>query len=234
MALRFFIECENEVVQLPVNPEQLIAPFQGNNTTDIIIKLGEVNILRDRKLSVFKIDSFFPLTAEGPYVLTKGEFKPPQFYVYFFQKMQQDKKIGRLIVTDTGINVPVVVENFEYSHNAGDDDYLYTLTLKEHRYFGVKIAELDVPVGDVEVSSATVSVPKREAASGKFAIGDMVIANGKYWYDSYGASPFGTFNNYVGKISHIVTDSSRKYQYHITTPQGGYRGWVTLSQLARK
>lgn len=233
MAIRFFIECEGEVVQLPVNPEKITVESVGDNTTEQIIKLGEINILRDRKLSSFNIECFFPLTVDAPYVLTKGQFKPPEFYISFFEKMQMNKKTGRLIITDTRINVPIAVESFEYTLQAGDDDYSYILTLKEYKYFSVKIAQLEPPSGENELPTLSAPTEQREPSTGEFAIGDSVIANGQYHYDSFGAAPFGTFNNFAGKISHIVTDSSRKYQYHITTPSGGYRGWVALSQISR-
>ena len=67
---------------------------------------------------------------------------------------------------------------------------------------------------------------KRANKKGKLRVGCTVIVNGKYWYDSYGAKPYGTANNLREKVSRIVTDKSRAYPIHISG-----HGWVKKSQI---
>lgn len=229
MAIRFFFEYKGTVIQLPVNPPELALSEPGNNKVDEIVKLGEVNIIKMKKLSTLTIKSFLPISSDAPYVLTKGAFKDPQFYLDFFKKVREDMQPMRLIVSDMGLNMLVSIENFDSSQVAGDPDTHFDLKLMEYRPYGsrvVKITPATSPAAKATISAVT---PVRVKKG--LAIGDAVIATGKYWASSYGDGPFGTFNNFNGKISHIVADKQRKYRYHITTPTGGYRGWVSESQL---
>lgn len=227
MAIRFFFEYNNTVVQLPVNPEQISIKSNGNNKTEEIVKLGEINILREPRLHSCSIKCFLPVSSNAPFVLTGGRFEPPQFYIDFFNKIIKDKKPCRFIVSDTSINMFVSIENFEYTRKHGDEDTAYTLDLKEYRTFSAKVVTIQ-PTTSKAVTSTTTRTKTG------FAIGDTVIVNGKYWYTSYGASPFGTFSNFTGKISHIVSNTSRPYRYHITTLDGRWRGWVAENQLTIK
>lgn len=233
MAIRFFFEFENRVVQLPVNPEKVTLKSPGNNKTEEIVKLGEINILRDKKLQDLSFECFLPINSNPPYVLTKGKFEKPNFYIDFFEKIRKSKKPCRFIISDTKINMLVSVENFDYGLVAGDEDTHYGITLKEYRPFSSKIVKIKLPAKKSEPAKVAPPPPQPRPKT-DFSIGDTVVVNGKYWYTSYGNSPFGTFNNFTGKISHKVADKNRKYRYHITTPSGGWRGWVAESQMKHK
>lgn len=232
MAIRFFFEFDNQVVQLPVNPEEIMIGSSGNNKTEEIVKLGEINLLRQKKLETCTIEGFLPVDGNAPYVVTKGRFQAPQFYIDFFEKIRESKKPFRFIISGTKINMLAAIEELEYGLKAGDDDTYYAMAIKEYRPFSSKVVKITLPV--VKSEPAKVTAPAAERPKTGFAIGDTVIANGKYWYSSYGANPHGTFNNFTGKISHIVADKSRQYRYHITTPSGGYRGWVSENQIKHK
>lgn len=233
MAIRFFFEYNNQVVQLPVNPKEIMINSSGNNTTSEIVKLGEINLLRQKKLERLAIECFLPMDANAPYVLTKGKFEKPQFYIDFFEKIRVEKKPFRFLISGTKINMLASIEDLEYGMKAADDDIHYSISLKEYRPFSSKVVKIKLPTNKAEPAKVT-PPPKQERPKTGFSIGDTVIANGKYWYSSYGDKPFGTFNNFTGKISHIVANKSRKYRYHITTPSGGYRGWVDESQIKHK
>lgn len=232
MAIRFFIKFNGQVVQLPVNPEEIKIVSSGNNKTEEIVKLGEINILRSKKLRECSIECFLPATSDGPHVLTKGKFEDPQFYIDFFNEIRDSLKPCRFIISDTDINMLASIEEFSPGLKAGDDDTHYTLTFKEYKAYGPKIVTIKAP--ETAQAPAIVEKPAAQRPKSGFAIGDSVTVSGKYWYSSYGDGPFGTFNNFSGKISHIVADKGRKYRYHITTPTGGYRGWVAESQLKHK
>lgn len=233
MAIRFFFEFENQVVQLPVNPEEIMLSSSGSNKTEEIVKLGEINLLREKRLETLIIESFLPNDADAPYVLTKGKFEKPQFYLDFFENIRAKKKPFRFIISDTKINMLAAIEDLEYGLKAEDDDIHYSLSIKEYRPFSSKVVKITPPATKTEPAKVA-PPPATERPKTGFAIGDIVIANGKYWYTSYGDSPYGTFKNFTGKISHIVADKNRKYRYHITTLSGGYRGWVAESQIKHK
>mgnify|MGYP001293273545 CR=1 FL=1 len=229
MAIRFFFEYEKLLVQLPVNPGEIKIKSPGNNATTEIVKLGEINRLRTPKLQECTLESFLPIDKNAPYVLTQGKFKPPQFYIDFFEKVRNDKKPMRFLISDTNINMLVGIENFDYWYIAQDDDPHFGIELKEYRPYSVK--ELKV-TSDNKIIKKTKEQSTR--AKNGLSVGDSVIVNGKYFYSSYGAEPHGVFKNFEGKISHIVADKKRAYRYHITTPSGGYRGWVKESQITHK
>lgn len=233
MAIRFFFEYNNQVVQLPVNPEEIMINSSGNNKTEEIVKLGEINLLRQKKLEALVIESFLPNDADAPYVLTKGKFEKPQYYIDFFENIRKEKKPFRFIISDTKINMLAAIEDLEYGLKAGDDDIHYSLNIKEYRPFSSKVVKITLPATKAEPAKVT-PPPATERPKTGFAIGDTVIVDGKYWYTSYGDNPHGTFKNFTGKISHIVANKNRKYRYHITTPSGGYRGWVDESQIKHK
>ena len=48
-------------------------------------------------------------------------------------------------------------------------------------------------------------------------------------YDSYGAKPGKTFTNYKGKVNFI--NKKGTHPYHVTTPSGGWLGWVTAGSV---
>lgn len=234
MAIRFFFQYDNRVVQLPVNPPSLSIESAGNNKSIEIVSLGEITVLRKKKLSACSIECFFPATINknNPYVLTQGSFEDPQFYVDFFEGVREARKPMRFIVTDTDINMLVSIENFTQTRNAMDDDLSYKLDLKQYRNYGPK----QVVIQEATPTTVTVTTPTPAAATREptgFAVGDTVIANGKYWYDSYGSSPYGIAKNKQVKIMLIVADTTRKYRYALTTLTGGLLGWVAESQLSR-
>lgn len=227
MAIRFFFEFDNQVVQLPVNPREIRIASLGNNKTEEIVKLGEINLLRQKKLETCVIEGFLPVNSNAPYVLTRGRFEAPQFYIDFFERIRASKKPFRFIISGTKINMLAAIEELEYELKAGDDDTHYALAIKEYRPYSSKIVKITLPTRQA-------SSPARERPKTGFAIGDTVIANGRFWYSSYGDNPFGTFNNFTGRISHIVADKNRRFRYHITTPSGGFRGWVAKNQIKHK
>ncbi len=135
MAIRFFFESDGEVIQLPVNPEQLQIKGQGDNEFLHIVKLGDISILKEPKLQEIQIKCFFPAMAHRyyPYVLTPDYFQPPPFYIDFFENIREARIPCRFIVSDTVVNKMVSIESFHYTYEAGDEDVFYELNVKEYR-----------------------------------------------------------------------------------------------------
>lgn len=226
MDIGFFINYDNQVVQLPVNPEKVEVKFSGNNTTSEIIKLGEINILRDRKLQEISFESFFPDGEWFPGIRTLGKFKKPEFYKKFLRTIMDNKKPCRLVITGININVKCSVELFEYYHQAGDhEDAYYSLKFKEYRDYKI------TTIGDDPSTLQSASTANKASSSVKpvspanITVGCDVILNGRVHYDSYGAKPGKTFKNYKGKVN--LVNKKGSHPYHITTPSGGWLGWVT-------
>lgn len=238
MDIGFFINYDGQVVQLPVNPEKVEVKFSGNNSTTEIIQLGEINLLKDRKLAEISFSSFFPQDDWFPAIRTRGQFKRPDFYKSFFEGIQEDKKPCRLIITGLNITMKTSVENFSYYHQGGDhEDAYYSLDFKEYRDYHITqipiAPSLKRPTAPAKSSTApaksSTPQPAKPATPAQITKGCDVILNGRVHYDSYGSKPGKTFSNYKGKVNFINMKGS--HPYHVTTPSGGWLGWVTKESV---
>lgn len=173
-----------------------------------------------------------------------------EMYFTYFKVLQLLKVPVSLLVIDaegTLISLDVVIESITRRNVAGDDDLHYTLELTE---FKMNTPTVMKPVGEtlagtaislvkkVASNSSTKVVPKKVVPKKVttriktgFAVGDSVIVDGRYWYDSFGAKPFGTFKQFQGKIDRIISNKQALYKYHITDNNGGWKGWVSEDQL---
>jgi hypothetical protein len=233
MAIRFFFEYKNEIIQLPVNPEKLGVSTSGDNKTETVIKLGEINLLGTKKLTTINIQSFLPISPEVPYVLTKGQFKEPDFYINFFEKILADKRYFRLIITDTEINMLMSLEKWEYERRAGEDDIYYDLSLKEYKTYSYKKVELKNNVV-ISVTSPQATITDNSRPKTGFAIDNAVIVNGSFYATSYGEESRGSFKNTTGIISRISPDANSSYPYLVIGDDGSWYGWVSKDQLQQK
>lgn len=232
MDIGIFLEYEGEVVQIPVNPETFNVRVGGNNEVTEIISLGDIVIPKNKRLAEIEWESFFPYESWHPAVRTKGEFESAQFYLDFINKIRDDCKPCHLSVTGIGFDEDVVIEDFKYYHQAGDhEDTYYSISLKQYRHHRVSIIAKDVATTDKSKATDTTAVgttPPKSAAPIQpkdITIGCDVILNGRVHYDSYGSKPGKTFTNYKGKVNLI--NKKGTHPYHVTTPSGGWLGWVT-------
>ena len=234
MDIGIFLEYDGQVVQIPVNPSTFNVKTSGNNATMEIITLGEIVIPKKKKLSNISWECFFPYENWYPAIRTKGGFRSAQFYLDFIDKIRDDCKPCHLTVTGIGFDDDVVVETFDYYHQAGDhEDTYYNIEFKRYQPFAVSIVndksiinELKrkiTPVGTVAPAAKVTPAPKQVAQ------GCTVILNGRVHYDSYGSKPGKTFTNYTGKVNFINLKGT--HPYHVTTPSGGWLGWVTKDSV---
>ena len=72
--------------------------------------------------------------------------------------------------------------------------------------------------------------PSRDIPQGQLVVGTTCIANGPYYYTSYGDEPHGNGNGRTVVVSRIV-DAARAYPIHVTTESGGALGWMKREAL---
>lgn len=227
MSVGVFMEYRGLVIQFPINPEELKVKIEGSNETKEVVKLGEINIAKDKKLSTIEFESFLPKDNIYPFIRTKNQFKEPKYYIDFIEQVRGDKKPIRFIVSDTDINLMVLIESFEYGYKYGSNDVNFTISIKEYREVKVK----EVKISDYESKRPNRNTNNnRNNASGNITIGCTVIVNGRLHRDSWGKGPGMTLRNYRGKINFIKRDG-RKYPYHVTDMNGGWMGWVTKESV---
>lgn len=228
---------------LPVNPHTLEITTQSDNKKTNVVKLGQIVIPKGVNLATLTIESFFPGAATATNIMNGilpgyviqaansifNNFTSSQYFQYF-EMLQQTEIPVRLVISECDIDMDVLVESIKKRYEAGDDDLYYTLNLVEYRkHSAMKLQTKTVQTAE-GVTKKVIPTVKPRVKTG-LAIGDTVIVNGKYCYDSFGSKPFGTFKNFKGKISHMTSNKNATNKYHITTMDGGWRGWVTAEQL---
>lgn len=233
MDIGIFIEYDNQVVQIPVNPEKFNVKTNGNNTTAEIIALGEIVMPRKKKLSSISWECFFPYESWYPAIRTGGSFQSAEFYVNFINKIRDDCKPCHLTVTGIGFDDDVVIESFDYYHQAGDhEDTYYSISLKRYQPYAVSVvSKVDIEGQLKKATTLGASSPNSSVTpkATDITIGCAVILNGRVHLDSYGSKPGKTFTNYKGKVNLINKKGS--HPYHVTTPSGSALGWVTKESV---
>ena len=234
-----FFTRDSTVVRLPVNPEKLPVVRESDNGEYNVLGIGPIMQARTPKLKVVTISSYFPGRVFSG-ILTSGSFQPPEFYIQFFESAFNDKAVilytpvryyenGEPFFTgDAGFQC--LVTSFQTEERGGETgDFYYDLELTEWRDYspqGVQIQQ--------QATSTTPAVvtqePSRDIPAGEITVGATCIANGPYYYTSYGDEPHGNGNGRTVKVSRIV-DGSRPDPIHITTESGGALGWTTKASL---
>ena len=232
-----FFTRDGTVIRLPVNPEKLPVARDTENGDYNVLGIGQIMVPRTPSLKEVTISSFFP-GRQFAGVLTSGGFEPPEFYIQFFQSAMDDKapvlytpvrcyENGEPFMTgDPGLQV--LVTQFNTEERGGETgDFYYDLTLTEYREYAP---------GTIQVQSqgsgpaAATTEPSRDIPRGQLVAGATCIANGKYYYTSYGDEPHGNGNGRRVVVSRIV-DASRAYPIHVAAESGGALGWMKAEAL---
>lgn len=213
-------------IVIPVNPEEIEIQHPSDHKTYSVLEKGEIVVPRRPSLQVVSWESFFPGHSSDPYV-NRGA-KDPEFYDRYLREALENRTVGRLIITRSALydtNIRCIVSDYQTTDKGGEpEDIYYSLELKEYRDHKPKtVAVIAEPAADqpqAEVSAET----ERPVETPVLRVGASVIANGQYWYDSYGSKPFGTANNLSTTITRIV--EGNPYPIHV-----GHYGWLKESQL---
>ena len=222
--IAFAFKYDKKVVLLPITPEDIEISYPGNNKTADVILLGEINLLKTRKLATFSIKSWFPDENWYPGIVTSGRFRKSSYYVNFFEKIRDEKKPCWFYIYGLNFSMQVSIESFTYSRKGGEhEDLYYTLSLKEYRPFSVReLPKIVQEESDEVLETLDKKTPTLEPT--EITIGSTVVVNGTLHRDSYGSNPGKTLHNYTGKVNLI--NKKGTHPYHITDTSGGWLGWV--------
>lgn len=222
--IAFAFEYEGRVIQLPITPEDIEITYPGNNKTTDVILLGEVNLLKTRKLATFSIKSWLPDEDWYPGIRTLGKFKKSSYYVNFFEKIRDAKKPCYFYIYGLNFNMQVSIESFTWQRKGGEhEDLYYTLSLKEYRPFSVReLPQIIQEESEEVLETLDKKTPTLEPT--EITVGTTVIVNGTLHRDSYGSNPGKTLTNYTGRVGLINKKGS--HPYHIINTSGGWLGWV--------
>lgn len=216
-----------ELIHLPVPPSELDIKHEADPKKYDIVGKGEVGVPQYPKLRTVKFKSFFPQN-DMPF-MRYGGWKPGR-YCDLLQTAMDNAEIGTFTIYRNGNNsesFKCQITDFKTTDKGGEPlDIYYSIELVEWRSY--KPEKVVIKKSKKKKKKATASTKKeRSDKGGKIHVGSKVTANGKYWYSSYGAKPFGTAKNLKTEVKRIV--KGRKYPICI-----GHYGWVKEDQLQKR
>lgn len=234
-----FFTRDGQMVRLPVNPEKLPVARDHDNGEFNVLGIGPIMQARIPKLRVVTISSFFP-GREFSGVPTSGGFRPPEFYIQFFESAMNDRATilytpvryyenGEPFFTgDPGFQC--LVTSFHTEERGGETgDFYYDLEITEWRDYAPQTVQVQQQATTTTPAVVTTE-PSRDIPAGEITVGATCVANGPYFYTSYGDEPHGNSNGRTVKVSRIV-DGSRPDCVHITDESGNPLGWISKDKL---
>lgn len=234
-----FFTRDGTVVRLPVNPEKLPVARDNDNGDYNVLGIGQIMAPRTPKLRVVTISSFFPGRVFSG-VLTPNQFKTPEFYIQFFESAMNDKvpilytpvryyENGEPFMTgDAGFQV--LVTSFQTEERGGETgDFYYDLELTEYRDYSPQSMQVQ-QTATASTPAVVTTEPSRDIPTGEITVGATCVANGQYFYTSYGDEPHGNSSGRTVKVSRIV-DGSRPDCVHIMDESGNPLGWISKDAL---
>lgn len=230
MAYEFFID----KILCPVAPSKLEIKVNGKNKTMTLINEGEINILKTAGLTDVTFDLLLP-NVKYPFATYKSGFQNAKYFLDKLEQLKVDKKPFQFIVTRTfpngkmlfDTNMKVSLEDYTIKEDSKEGfDVVVSIKLKQYKEYGTKTCTVTFADSKPKVTSQTAT---RASSGGQVVIGSTVIVNGRLHRDSYGNGAGQMRTNYTGKVNFINMNGS--HPYHITTPSGGWQGWVTASSV---
>ena len=165
MAYGIWLSFNNQAegFQLPVNPSSIEMSDGSKGQTYDVAELGEINVIKNPKLTTYRISSIFPAQkypfVDGPilqsvFVDGEGELVKDGVktnpYVWRLTKWMASKRPIRFVFTgDTfDINVAVSIEAFDWKEVAGSSgDIEFTLSLKKYVFYAAQRVTVNQPPG---------------------------------------------------------------------------------------
>lgn len=224
---KIWLSFGNDTFMLPVNPKKVEAKKSADPDEFDIVGKGQIAVPQYPNLRSVKFKSFFPDHTDDPFTIE--EAKEPDYYIGVLENAMNEATVGTYtIYRDMQYNesFSVIITSFSYSDEGGEPlDIYYSIELEEYKPYK---AEKIVIKKKKKKKKTTGNVWKERAVKKKkVRVGAKVVVNGKYWYTSQGAKPFGTAKNLKTEVKRIVKGA--KYPICV-----GHYGWVKESQLQVK
>lgn len=216
--MNIFFEYNGKTISLPINPEELEISRDGNNESVDVVGIGEVNIIKSKKLIPISISSFFP------------EDKIPNEFIKFFETVQDEKKPMRIIFKEMNLNMQVSIESFKYSIKAGEEkDRYYELEVLEWKNYAPILIKQETKKEETTNQEQSEEQPQEQTKQQEEPQkGDIVKFNGGNHYKSSQANnPTGKPRT-CGNAELTLINKGSKHPYHLIGVTGGsdVYGWV--------
>jgi len=220
---------------LPVPPAKLQIKIKNTNDTITLINEGEINLLKAAGLTEIEFECSIP-QSKYPYAVYRVGFQDAAFFLNYFEKLKRDKIPFQFIVSRERpngkrlihTNIKVSLEEYTITEQVEEGfDLTVKIKLKQYREYGTKIVTQNKETKKASVKKKRAESNVRETKP--IIIGSDVIINGRLHRDSNGNGPGQTRTNYRGKVNFINKKGS--CPYHVTTPSGGWLGWVAAASV---
>lgn len=128
MKRKFIFKDAGNEFMLPVTPPSFTIEHGIRMETINIHTLGDVNIAGYKTLAAIKLECLFP-TSISPFAANMEPYE----YVAAFEKWCDERKVLRFVVSDTPVNIPVLVKSIGYAEQDGTNDVYASIELYEYR-----------------------------------------------------------------------------------------------------
>ncbi|WP_227832223.1 LysM peptidoglycan-binding domain-containing protein [Clostridioides sp. ZZV14-6387] len=146
-----WIRQANDTFRFPVFPASFEINSKAIVNTSNVLKTGEIAVFGGAGLRTTEISSFFPKNDEASYCDYTG-FPTPYDCVNKIQKWMNEGFILRFTVTETNINMEVIIDSFKYEEKDCTGDVYFTLSLKEYKR--IQIPKLNSVSTNTNLSSS--------------------------------------------------------------------------------
>lgn len=133
---------QEEGFEIPVIPGRIEMSDGVNGTKYDITNLGEINVIKARKLTQYKFEGIFP-AQRYPFVTTDYLLEPKAYVDYILKWMGTKRPIRFIFVGSTfDINEAVSIEDFTWREVAGSvGDIQYSLTLQKYIFYVARVVK---------------------------------------------------------------------------------------------
>lgn len=152
---KFIIKASGQIT-LPVTPESFEVSYGRHTETVNIHEVGDVNLPGGMALGTIKVGCMFP-ENDYPFALDSGE---PYEYVGRIEKIIKRKKPVRFVVSGTGINERVLIEEISYGERDGTGDVYATITMRGYRKVSAGRTAAVGAIAVPAVTSPAVNLPR--------------------------------------------------------------------------
>ncbi|EMJ5511678.1 LysM peptidoglycan-binding domain-containing protein [Clostridioides difficile] len=182
--MEMWIRQANDAFRFPVFPSNFEINSKAIVNTSNILKTGEIAVFGGVGLRTTEISSFFP---KNDYTFCDYTgFPSPYDCVNKIEKWMNEGFILRFTVTETNINMEVIIDSFKYEEKDCTGDVYFTLNLKEYKR--IQIPKVNSVSKNTDLSSSKV-VPitkgfevKNKQKTHKVGKGDSLWSLAKKYY----------------------------------------------------
>lgn len=157
MKRKFIFKDGDREILLPITPPSFSVEHGIKIETINIHTLGDVNIAGYGTLAALKIDCLLP-AKNYPFSTANQD---PYTYVDYFIKWCDTRAVLRFVISDTPVNIPVLVESINYSEQDGTNDIYASISLRQYRELSAP--KVEKAGSGNKARSATIAVVKADS-----------------------------------------------------------------------